>query len=92
METSCKLYPRTRVFKYFTGNGIQVLKLSQYYLLQTASPDAMVRLQKTSLANKSKVLQQIYFERQHHSSLENFLAYHLKFDGDAQPVGMLLQV
>ena len=71
---------------------IQVLKLSQYYLLQTASPDAMVRLQNTSLARESEVLQQIYYGRQHHSSLDNFLAYHLKCDGDAQPVGMLLQV
>ena len=80
------------IFNYFTGNDIQVLKLSQYYLLQTASPDAMVRLQKTSLARESEVLQQIYYGRQHHSSLDNFLAYHLKFDGNEQPVGKLLQV
>ena len=71
---------------------LQVLKLSQYQLLQTASPDAIVRLQRTNLARECEQLQQIYFGQQHHSSLNRFLAHHLKRDGDAQSGGLLLQV
>lgn len=70
----------------------QVLRLSQYQLLQTASPDAIVRLQRTELASESETIQQIYFKKQHHNSVDDFLEFHLKLSGNSQSVGLLMQV
>ena len=66
--------------------------MSQYQLLQTASPDAIVRLQSTSLASESETIQKIYFGKQAHGSIDSFLKFHLKYDGESQAGGLLLQV
>ena len=66
--------------------------MSKYQLLQTASPDAIVRLQSTSLAGESDTIQKIYFAKQDHSSIDSFLAFHLKHDRESQTGGLLLQV
>ena len=60
---------------------LQVLKRCQYLLLQTASPDALFRLEHSQLAYQKEELLEIYFQQQHHGSLEDFLAYHLQTDG-----------
>jgi adenosylmethionine-8-amino-7-oxononanoate aminotransferase len=70
----------------------QILKMSQYQLLQTASPDAIVRLQSTSLARESETLQKIYFGKQAHGSIEFFLKFHLKYNRESHSAGLLLQV
>ena len=57
---------------------MQVLSVSKYLLLQTASPAALYRLEATHLAQRSKEIQHIYFKQQHHSSLMDFLCYQLK--------------
>ena len=66
--------------------------MSQYRLLQTASPDAIVRLQRTELASESEEIHAIYFGKQLHSSLDDFLMLHLKCDKDSKSGGLLLQV
>ena len=68
----------------------QVIQLSQCLLLQTASPDAFVRLENTSLADQQAVLLKLYNEVQHHASLEDFLEHHLNQSG--LQGGLLLQV
>ncbi len=65
-----------------------MLTLSKYFLLQTAPPDAIVRLERTDLADESKVIKQIYFEQQSHESIDNFLNYHVQ----DQREGLLMQV
>ena len=69
---------------------MQVLKRSQYLLLQTASPDALVRLKHSPLADQRKELLRVYFQ-QHHGSLEDFLAHHLQMNG-TQGESLLMQV
>ena len=69
----------------------QVLKRSQYLLLQTASPDALVRLEQSSLADQKEELLELYFQRQHHNSLEDFLAHHLQKNG-TRGENLLMQV
>ena len=55
-----------------------VLARSKKILLQMASPDALVRLESTSLQNKKDKMLQIYYFDQQHGSLLHFLKYHLK--------------
>jgi len=50
-------------------------------LLQTASPDALFRLEHSPLAYQKEELLELYFQQQHHGSLEDLLAYHLQTDG-----------
>ncbi len=64
--------------------------MSKYLLLQTASPDAVVRLVKTVLANEKKEIKRIYFQQQHHESLEDFLNHHVH--GSHGQDGLLMQV
>ncbi len=55
---------------------IQVLKLSQFYLLQTAADDAIVRLQKSVFTDEEKVcLTNWYYRYQQHTSIGEFLQY-----------------
>ena len=70
---------------------MQVLKQSQYLLLQTASPDALVRLEQSPLADQKEELLELYFKRQHHNSLEDFLAHHLQRNG-TRGENLLMQV
>ena len=68
-----------------------VLQRSQYLLVQMASPDSLVRLQLTSLADQLDQLNNIYSE-QCHSSIQDFLSHHLQDKRRAQDGGLLLQV
>lgn len=71
----------------------QVLKLSQYLLLQIASDDALIRLKRTVLADQWKELTQIYYLQQHHSSITDFLQHHIQECGDlGSQDGLLMQV
>lgn len=70
----------------------QILKMSQYQLLQTASPDAIVRLQSTSLVHESEILQKVYFGKQAHGSIDFFLKFYLKYNRESHSAGLLLQV
>jgi len=65
--------------------------MSQYLLLQTASPDALVRLEYTLLANQREELLRLYFQEQHHSSVEDFLAHHIQRNS-TRGGGLLMQV
>ena len=42
-----------------------------------ASPDALIRLGGTPLVDEQSTLCKIYMEEQHHSSLEDFVQYHI---------------
>lgn len=64
--------------------------MSKYLLLQTASPDAIVRLERTDLAEEKRDIESIYFEQQHHNSIEDFLVHHVH--GLHRDVGLLMQV
>ncbi len=57
-----------------------------------ASPDALVRLQKSHLAGSQQELCQIYFFQQHHDSLLQFLEYHLQNTVPERRDGLLMQV
>ena len=64
--------------------------MSKYLLLQTAAPDALIRLKSTQLSNQWKDLWRVYHEDQCHSFLEDFLKRQL-MEHDAQG-GLLMQV
>lgn len=66
-----------------------MLPLSQFLILQTAAPDAIVRLQNTNL-EKREVIEGMYFKRQHHHSIEEFLNDQLEQCGGKG--GLLIQV
>ena len=61
-------------------------------LLQMASPDALVRLQKSRLIVSQQELSKIYFFEQHHDSLLQFLEYHLQNIDAEGGNGLLMQV
>jgi len=65
--------------------------MSQYILLQTASPDAVVRLEYTPLADQKEELSRLYFQEQHHNSIEDFLAHHIQRTS-TRGGGLLMQV
>ena len=67
-----------------------MLNLSKFLLLQTAAPDAIVRLERTALANEKKLIEEMYFKKQHHSSIDDFLNHHVHdYEADT---GLLMQV
>ena len=66
-----------------------MLPLSQFLLLQTASPDAIIRLESTALEDKNEI-RKIYFEKLHHQSIEEFLTNQLQ-QCDTKG-GLLIQV
>ena len=67
----------------------QVLPLSQFLLLQTAAPDAIVRLQNTVL-EEQEAIKEIYFKKLHLHSIEDFLTNQLwRCEGKG---GLLIQV
>ena len=69
----------------------QVLKLCKFLLLQTAAPDAIIRLEHTKLVNEKEQIQDIYFRQQHHRSIEDFLKFSLQ-NCCVEDTGMLMQV
>ena len=54
-----------------------MLPLSQFLLLQTASPDAIIRLESTALEDKNAI-RDVYFKKLHHQSIEEFLTNQLQ--------------
>ena len=81
----------------------QVLKLSQYYLLQTASVDTLARFQGSVLCVKqpeiAKRVLKVYFEEQEHFSFVKFLQSQISVYEENKPKqldyyngGALLQV
>ena len=68
----------------------QVLHISKDLLLQTAAPEAIARLKHTPLADEREKIIKIYFEEQHHNSIEDFLIYNV-CQKDS-PSGLLMQV
>ena len=66
-----------------------MLPLSQFLLLQTASPDAIIRLESTALEDKNEI-RKMYFEKLHHQSIEEFLINQLQ-QCDTKG-GLLIQV
>ncbi len=56
---------------------MQVLKLSQFLLIQTAADDAIVRLQNSALTDEEiTCLTNWYFKYQQHTSIGEFLQHH----------------
>ena len=66
-----------------------MVPLSQFLLLQTATPDAIVRLQNTTL-KEQKAIKEMYFKKLHLHSIEEFLVDQLqRCEGKG---GLLIQV
>ena len=59
-------------------------------LLQTASPESIIRLKETSLREDEANICNIYFQQQHHDSIHDFLSYHLEEDSTTK--GLLIHV
>jgi hypothetical protein len=64
--------------------------MSKFLLLQTASPDAIVRLECTALFDEKDSISQIYSKEQYHRSMTEFL-HHFVHTPTAEG-GLLLQV
>ncbi len=64
--------------------------LSRYLLLQTATPDSVCRIKNTVLSNQENDIYDIYFNKQHHSSMQSFMSYCLDEMDSKQ--GLLIQV
>ena len=56
----------------------------------TAAPDAIVRVARTALASEKSLLEQIYFQNQHHTSIVEFLEHHV--NNRDRECGLLMQV
>ena len=71
---------------------LQVLQLCKYILLYTCSPAALVRLAETPLLADFSHLCYMY-KKQHHSSISDFLKYHIESCWNTQSMdGLLMQV
>ena len=68
-----------------------MLRLSQFLLLQTASDDSLIRLQRTTIADQQEELMNLYYSVQHHSSVIEFVQHHMLNDSESTH-GLLLQV
>ena len=68
-----------------------VFKCSCKILLQMASPDALIRLERTVLTEEAKKLSEIYFSDQCHGSIVQFLQHHLQTH-TVNSDGLLIQV
>ena len=68
----------------------KVLECSKNILLEMASPDALIRLKNTSLADELKRLNHTYFIEQNHGSIVQFLSN--QFSNDHSENGLLIQV
>ena len=65
--------------------------MCKFLLLQTAAPDAIIRLEHTKLVNEKKEIEDIYFRQQHHNSVEDFVINSLQ-KHTVEDSGMLMQV
>lgn len=73
----------------FIEHQDEIFDKSCCLLLLMTSPDALIRLQCTNLKNEQKKLFDIYFNKQKHESLSDFVFQQLQLD---QGDGILLQV
>lgn len=69
---------------------LKVLCLSKYLLLQTASPDGIIRLERTSLSEEAANVMETYFKQQYHHSIGEFLNSNVH--NKASYSGLLIQV
>ena len=90
MGCGCKCFEYISICLKITKNE-QVLRLSKYLLLQTASDDSLVRLKMTDLAQQQEELVRLYFSEQHHKSVAEFVYHHIQ-NSDESKEGLLLQV
>ena len=51
----------------------QALELSQFLLLQCATSEAVLRLDKTQLSSEAKDIQDLYLDKQRHETLLQYL-------------------
>lgn len=63
--------------------------LSKFLLLQTASPDGVIRLERTDLSSEISNIRNIYFKEQCHSSIGDFLKCNI--NGQINRSGLLMQ-
>ena len=74
----------------------QVMERSKSFLVQMASPDALIRLQCTQLAEAERNKVNTMYTEQHHDSIKDFLCHHLKRPfhvvNDDTYMGLLLHV
>ncbi|XP_062585857.1 E3 ubiquitin-protein ligase rnf213-alpha-like, partial [Saccostrea cucullata] len=68
---------------------LQVIDAAECVLLWTATPDSVLRLEKTKLKNEAEILQDLYFKQQHHESIVDFLKFKLKTNNQK---GLCVQV
>ena len=68
-----------------------MLRLSQYLLLQTASDDSLIRLERTALADRQRELMRVYSSEQHHHSIVDFVDHYIHHCDENQE-GLLMQV
>ncbi|XP_054605449.2 E3 ubiquitin-protein ligase rnf213-beta isoform X2 [Nothobranchius furzeri] len=62
----------------------EVFNLAKGFLLNCATPDAVMRLKYSDLSNQEKTkLQRLYFQQQHHHSLRDFLGDYLNKHQDS---------
>ncbi|XP_067936897.1 E3 ubiquitin-protein ligase rnf213-alpha-like [Watersipora subatra] len=59
----------------------QVLKRAKFHLLQCATGEAVLRLEKTQLNREAKRIQEIYMKEQHHETLLQYLNFELSNRG-----------
>lgn len=56
----------------------QVEKWCKAYLIQCATAESVLRLDKTMLKNESQQIQQIYIAEQHHENLQEYIEAQLQ--------------
>ena len=72
---------------------VQVYERAKYHLLQCATGESVLRLDKTELHSEAKSLQEIYLTEQHHETLHNYLVNQLPvYVGDQGYDPLFLQV
>lgn len=65
------------------------MHLSKFLLLQTASPDGIIRLERTALSSEMSNIRDIYFKEQCHHSIGDFL--NCNIHGQITHSGLLMQ-
>lgn len=71
---------------------LQVQKECQSLLIQCATPDAIVRLPRTSLKDRADEIKNLYFLEQQHSSLSAYLGHLFSSLDEEEKQGVLVQV
>ena len=72
---------------------LQVMRLSQYLLLQMASEDALFRLKHSKLLDEEvKYLMNLYYQGQEHKSIADFIKYSFKQKQDGCHNELFMQV